>query len=97
MSGSCNDINVLQLSPLMTRIAMGEGPPVEFEAHGHKYNYGYYLPDTIYPKWCSFVKPVVKHQGKKQLDFHNVQAAARKYGESIWDFASPIFYCESTG
>jgi hypothetical protein len=83
MSGSCNDINVLQRSPLMTWIAMGEGPPVEFEENGHKYNYGYYLPDDIYPKWCSLVKAVVKHQGKKQLDFRNAQAAARKYGKSI--------------
>jgi hypothetical protein len=43
MPGSCNDINVLQRSPLMTRLAMREGPVVEFEANGHKYNYGYFL------------------------------------------------------
>jgi hypothetical protein len=36
-----NDINVLQQSPLMTRIALREGPLVEFEANGHKYNYDY--------------------------------------------------------
>ncbi|KAK1697482.1 hypothetical protein QYE76_014179 [Lolium multiflorum] len=50
MSGSCNDINVLQRSPLMTRLAMREGPLVEFEANGHKYNYGYFLADGIYPR-----------------------------------------------
>jgi hypothetical protein len=49
----------------MTQIAMGEGPSVEFEANGNKYNYGYYLADGIYPKWCTFVKPVVDPKGKK--------------------------------
>jgi hypothetical protein len=29
---------------------MGEDPSVEFEANGHKYNYGYFLADVIYPK-----------------------------------------------
>jgi hypothetical protein len=78
MPGSCNDINVLQRSPLMTRIALREGPKVEFEANGHKYNYGYFLADGIYPRWQTFVKSVVKPKGKKQTQFHNAQAAARK-------------------
>jgi hypothetical protein len=46
MPGFCNDMNVLQCSTLMTQIAMGEDPPVEFEANGHTYNYAYYLPKT---------------------------------------------------
>jgi hypothetical protein len=37
--GSCNDMNVLQLSPLMKKIALGETPPVEFVANGRSYNY----------------------------------------------------------
>jgi hypothetical protein len=44
MPGSCNDINVLQRSPLMTRIALSEGPPVELEANGHKYTTDTSLP-----------------------------------------------------
>jgi hypothetical protein len=32
MLESCNDINVLQRSPLMTRLALREGPLMEFEA-----------------------------------------------------------------
>jgi hypothetical protein len=51
MPESCNDINVLQRSPLMTRLAMREGPSMEFEANGHNYNYGYFLTDGIYPRW----------------------------------------------
>jgi hypothetical protein len=62
----------------MTRIALREGPLVEFEANGHKYNYGYYLADGIYPRWQTFVKPIKKPKGKKQCSFHNAQAVARK-------------------
>jgi hypothetical protein len=59
MPGSCNNINVLQWSPLMTRLAMREGSSVEFEANGHKYNYGYFLADGVYPRWQTFVKPII--------------------------------------
>jgi hypothetical protein len=45
------------------------------------YNYGYYLADIIYPKWCIFVKPVVDPKGKKQVEFHDAQAAAQKFVE----------------
>jgi hypothetical protein len=62
----------------MTRLALREGPLVEFEANGHKYNYGYFLADSIYPRWQTFLKPVIQPQGKKQTQFHNAQAAARK-------------------
>ena len=78
MPGSLNDINVLQWSPLMNRIANGETPPVEFVENGHTYNYGYFLADGIYPRWQTFVKPMKAPQGNKNLAFHNAQAAARK-------------------
>ena len=75
---SLNDINVVQQSPLMNKIAKGQTHPVEFVANGHTYNYGYYLADGIYPRWQTFFKPVHKPQGKKMLDLHNAQAEARK-------------------
>ena len=78
MPGSLNDINVVTRSPLMNKIANGELSPVQFVANGRTYNYGYYLADGIYPKWQTFVKPLKKPEGKKNLDFHNAQAAARK-------------------
>ena len=78
MPGSCNDINVLNRSPLFAKLANEEGPPVTFEANGRTYNYGYYLADGIYPRWSTFVKPISKPQGKKELIFHNAQVAARK-------------------
>ena len=55
MPGSLNDINVVNRSPLMHKIADGELPPVQFVANGRTYNYGYYLADGIYPKWQTFV------------------------------------------
>ena len=78
LPGTLNDINVVQRSPLMSRIALGDTPPVQFQANGRTYNYGYFLADDIFPKWQTFVKPVVKPSGKKQTQFHNAQAAARK-------------------
>jgi hypothetical protein len=59
MPGSCNDVNLLQRSPLIIRLALREGPLVEFEENGHKYNYGYFLADNIYPTWETFVKLVI--------------------------------------
>uniref|UniRef100_A0A453PQK3 Uncharacterized protein n=1 Tax=Aegilops tauschii subsp. strangulata TaxID=200361 RepID=A0A453PQK3_AEGTS len=47
MPGSLNDINVVNRSPLMNKIANGELPPVQFVANGRTYNYGYYLADDI--------------------------------------------------
>ena len=49
MPGSWNDINVVNRSPLMNKIANGELPAVQFVANGRTYNYGYYLADGIYP------------------------------------------------
>jgi hypothetical protein len=91
MLGSCNDISVLQRSPLMRRLALHEGLLVEFEANGHKYNYGYFLTDGIYPRWQTFVKPVIQPRGKKQTQFHNAQVAARKDVERAFEILQAQF------
>jgi hypothetical protein len=53
---------------------MGESPWMGFKATDH--TLGYYLADGIYPKCVTFVKPLVKPQGKEELD--NTQVAVRK-------------------
>jgi hypothetical protein len=78
MLGSCNDINVLQRSPLFAKLANGEAPPMEFQANNHTYKIGYYLADGIYPRWASFMKSIVAPTSMKEVQFHNAQVVARK-------------------
>ena len=82
---------MLNRSPLFAKLANGEGPPVTFEANGRTYNYEYYLADGTYPRWSTFAKPISKPQGKKELIFHNAQAAARKDVESAFGILQSQF------
>ncbi|XP_045088132.1 uncharacterized protein [Aegilops tauschii subsp. strangulata] len=77
MLGSCNDISVLDRSPLFANLANGEAPPVTFEANGRTYNYGYYLADGIYPRWSIFVKPVAKPEEERIRRFMEVYSEIR--------------------
>jgi hypothetical protein len=49
VTGSNNDINVLNQSPLFLEQVRGEAPRVHFSVNGNEYNNGYYLADGIYP------------------------------------------------
>lgn len=76
MPGTINDINVLQGSHLFARLASGDAPACNFTANGHEYTKGYYLPDGIYPNWCTFVKSIKKPKTKKNIEFVKVQETA---------------------
>ena len=56
--GSLNDINVLDRSNVFSNLVEGRGPEVMYTINGHQYDTGYYLADSIYPCWPTFVKTI---------------------------------------
>jgi hypothetical protein len=57
-TGSQNDINVLNKSPLFIEVIIGESHTVHFTVKGNQFDMGYYLADKIYLEWATFVKTV---------------------------------------
>ncbi|XP_021836915.2 uncharacterized protein [Spinacia oleracea] len=76
--GSCNDIYVLDRSPVFTDILQGKAPPVNFVVNNNEYNMGYYLRDGIYPKWATFIPAIKLPQTAKHKLFTTKQESARK-------------------
>jgi hypothetical protein len=56
MPGSCNDINVLQRSPVFSPYLKNQCPDARFTVNRNSYDVGYFLADDIYPEWPAFVK-----------------------------------------
>lgn len=71
MPGSCNDINVLDRSPLFSDLVEGRAPPVVYQINRRQYSMGYYLADGIYPAWATLVQSLSNpqtHKKKVRLD-----------------------------
>ena len=78
MSGSNNDINVLNHSPLFIDALKGQAPQVQYSANGRQYNTCYYLADGIYPEWAVFVKSIKAPQMEKHKLYALNQEGCRK-------------------
>ena len=68
MPGSCNDLNVVDNSPLIGDIFAGRFPPAfKYTVNGRERTRAYYLADGIYPKWGiflqSFKQPLTQKKG----------------------------------
>ncbi|KAD5961212.1 hypothetical protein E3N88_12685 [Mikania micrantha] len=87
-SGSNNDINVLDQSPIYNDLIEGKAPGQQFICNDTTYKYGYYLVDGIYPQWATFVKSFTSRQteDEKRLYFQNCQEGARKDIERAFGF-----------
>ncbi|RYQ93436.1 hypothetical protein Ahy_B09g099706 isoform B [Arachis hypogaea] len=78
VSGSNNDINVLDHFPVLDDILNDRAPEVNYTINGNNYTMGYYLADDIYPEWATFVKSISKPQGEKRKLFAQYQEGQRK-------------------
>ena len=78
LPGSHNDINVLHRLPVFARLAEGQAPEVNYNINGHSYEMRYYLADSIYPQWATFVKTISNPIGQKNKNFSQFQEGARK-------------------
>ncbi|XP_061968316.1 uncharacterized protein LOC133691726 [Populus nigra] len=78
MSGSLNDTNVFDRSPIFAALAEGRTVPVNYTINGHEYIMRYYLADEIYPNWSTFVKTIPIPLGAKRKYFASKQESARK-------------------
>jgi hypothetical protein len=70
---SHNDINVLEHSSLFTDLVGGRAPSVNYSINGNDYTMGYYLADSIYLSWSTFVKTIHAPQGNKRKYFAKTQ------------------------
>nr|XP_025661156.1 uncharacterized protein LOC112756751 [Arachis hypogaea] len=78
VSGSNNDIKVLDRSPVFDDILNDCVPEVNYTINDNNYTMGYYLSDGIYPEWATFVKSISKPQGDKHKLFAQYQEGQRK-------------------
>jgi len=58
-----NDLNVLDCSLVLQELYKDRAPKCEYIINDHKYNSGYFLPDSIYQKWAAFKKTIHHPQG----------------------------------
>jgi hypothetical protein len=75
MTGSYNDVNVLQCSAIFFRLAEDNALVVRYEFNGHKYNSRYYLVDGIYAGWTTLLKTILEPTEEQNKRFIKQQEA----------------------
>jgi hypothetical protein len=78
LTSSCNDINVLQRSPMFSPYLRDYAAPIGFMVNGNSYDMGYFLADGIYPEWLAFVKTIRNLVDQKKSLFAAAQESTRK-------------------
>ena len=78
MPGTNNDISVLESSNFFSDLAQGIAPPAHYVIQGKEYDMGYYLADSIYPKWSTIVQTIHEPRGSKKK---NILPRNRKHVE----------------
>ena len=92
MPGTCNDINVVDNSPLSRITAAGEFPPTMHHVINESvYSKGYLLTDGIYPEYAYFVKTINQPVTPKQKKFAKYQEAACKDVERAFGVLQAMF------
>jgi hypothetical protein len=81
MTGSHNDINILQNPLMFARITKGHAPEVNYEINVQAYNKVYYLANNIYKKWLIFVKTITKPFSENKSWFAICHESYRKDAE----------------
>ncbi|XP_050238080.1 uncharacterized protein LOC126687565 [Mercurialis annua] len=59
-------------------LTQGISPPANYVISGKEYNMGYYLADSIYPKWSTIVQTIHEPRTPKNKYFAIKQEACRK-------------------
>ncbi|XP_058840293.1 uncharacterized protein LOC131695787 [Topomyia yanbarensis] len=76
--GSCNDLNILDRSPLLNNVLQHNFLGGAWTMQGRSYDRGYLLADGIYPDWTIFVKTISQPQTAKEKLFAKEQESLRK-------------------
>ncbi|WZZ24729.1 hypothetical protein YC2023_008130 [Brassica napus] len=78
ITGTMNDLNILDRSPVFDDIINGIAPQVNYYVNETEYHLAYYLTDGIYPKWATFIQSIRLPQTEKQSLFAKSQESVRK-------------------
>ncbi|KAF8400912.1 hypothetical protein HHK36_014215 [Tetracentron sinense] len=78
MSGSHNDVNVLDHSPLFDTLIYGRMPLVNYTVNDRQDTLDYYLSDGIYPQWATLMQTITHPTTGKERLFAKKEEAVRK-------------------